>query len=85
MATHVMTTQTRHGFDHGTAGPSPLSAWLHAHYVRFDNWKAQRREFQRTVDELSRLSDRELDDIGIPRCDIRRIARDAVAARSLTP
>jgi uncharacterized protein YjiS (DUF1127 family) len=27
------------------------------------------------VQELSRLSDRELADIGISRCDIRRIAR----------
>ena len=36
-------------------------------------WDWQR--YGRDVQELSRLSDRELTDIGITRCDIRRIAR----------
>jgi uncharacterized protein YjiS (DUF1127 family) len=35
------------------------------------NWRAHRI----TEKELMRLSDRELHDIGISRCDIRRIAR----------
>ena len=35
------------------------------------------REFIRTCEELSRLSDRDLRDLGIARCDIVRIARDA--------
>jgi uncharacterized protein YjiS (DUF1127 family) len=38
-------------------------------YIR--DWQ----RYGRDVQELSRLSDRELADIGITRCDIRRIAR----------
>lgn len=40
---------------------------------RFQTWKIYRR----TLDELRMLDDRELDDIGIHRADIRRIAREA--------
>lgn len=36
------------------------------------------RRYCRTVKELSRLSDRELRDIGIHRCDIQRIALDTM-------
>lgn len=32
---------------------------------------------RRTTVELSRLSDRELSDLGIARCDINRVARGA--------
>ncbi len=32
---------------------------------------------RRTTSELSRLSDRELGDLGIARCDITRVARSA--------
>jgi len=32
------------------------------------------RNYQRTVSELSQLSDRELADIGLDRSDIRRVA-----------
>lgn len=39
----------------------------------FDDW----RRYRRTVSELSRMSDRELSDIGIARGDIRQIARHA--------
>lgn len=34
--------------------------------------------YNRTVNELSRLSDRELSDIGIHRCDIQRVALEAM-------
>jgi uncharacterized protein YjiS (DUF1127 family) len=37
----------------------------------FTNWV----KFRQTVSELSRMSSRELNDIGIDRADIRRIAR----------
>jgi uncharacterized protein YjiS (DUF1127 family) len=40
----------------------------------YQNW----RRYRATVGELVRLSNRELDDMGIGRADIRRIARDAV-------
>ena len=40
-------------------------------------WALRRTVTARTRAELDALSDRELADIGIPRCNIRRIARDA--------
>lgn len=38
------------------------------------NW----RKYCQTVNELGRMSDRELSDLGIGRSDIHRIAREAV-------
>ena len=47
--------------------------------IRFiQHWK----RYGRVVQELSRLSERELADIGIARCDIDRIARERSASRS---
>ena len=40
----------------------------------YRNW----RRYRNTVSELSRLSNRELNDLGIGRSDIRRVARTAV-------
>lgn len=39
----------------------------------FNNW----RKYRQTVNELDRMSNRELHDLGIDRADIRRIARQA--------
>ncbi|MBD1546313.1 DUF1127 domain-containing protein [Roseibium aggregatum] len=39
----------------------------------YRNWK----QYRSTYDELSRMSNRELADIGISRCDIARYARMA--------
>ena len=39
----------------------------------FSKWRRQRQ----TVTELSRMSDRELNDLGISRCEIHRIARES--------
>lgn len=39
------------------------------------NW----RKYRQTINELARMSDRELRDLGIGREDIRRVARDAIA------
>ncbi|MEZ5824403.1 MAG: DUF1127 domain-containing protein [Geminicoccaceae bacterium] len=44
----------------------------------FRDWLARRAAYRNTIEELSRLSGRELEDLGIHRCDIPRIARDAV-------
>jgi uncharacterized protein YjiS (DUF1127 family) len=41
----------------------------------FNNW----RKYRRTVSELGRMSNRKLNDLGIERSDIQRIAREAVA------
>jgi uncharacterized protein YjiS (DUF1127 family) len=35
------------------------------------------RKYRKTVSELDSLSDRDLRDMGVSRCDIRRLARDA--------
>ncbi len=39
----------------------------------FSNW----RKYRQTVNELDRMSNRELNDLGIARGDIRRLARQA--------
>jgi len=36
------------------------------------------RQYKQTVKELHRLTNRELSDIGISRCDIPRIARETI-------
>jgi uncharacterized protein YjiS (DUF1127 family) len=36
--------------------------------------------YRQTYDELQLLSDRDLDDIGIARCDVRRIARQSATS-----
>jgi uncharacterized protein YjiS (DUF1127 family) len=36
--------------------------------------------YRRTTNELARLTDRELGDLGIARCDINRVARAGVTA-----
>jgi uncharacterized protein YjiS (DUF1127 family) len=41
--------------------------------TRFTSWK----KYNRTVSELSALSNRELDDLGFGRGDIKSIAREA--------
>jgi uncharacterized protein YjiS (DUF1127 family) len=43
-------------------------------FSRFRNW----RRYRMTVRELEKLSTRELDDLGISRGDIDRIARQSV-------
>ncbi|MGN7735371.1 DUF1127 domain-containing protein [Ensifer sp. 22564] len=41
----------------------------------FNNW----RKFRQTVSELGRMSNRELQDVGIDRAEIRSVARAAIA------
>ncbi|MQB40490.1 DUF1127 domain-containing protein [Rhizobium sp. ICMP 5592] len=41
----------------------------------FNNW----RKFRQTVNELGRMSSRELQDLGIDRADIRSVVRASVA------
>ena len=61
----------------GTTVSSAL-AGLHHSYDgmrrRVAQIKARRAAYDRTFTELTALSDRELSDIGIARCDIRRLA-----------
>jgi uncharacterized protein YjiS (DUF1127 family) len=44
-------------------------------------WSAERRAYYDAVHELSALSDRDLADIGIARCDIRAVSKDAAKAK----
>jgi uncharacterized protein YjiS (DUF1127 family) len=46
------------------------------HYLsgKYKRW----RKFNQTIAELEGLNDRELADLGIARCDIRRLARQAI-------
>ncbi|MBB3964843.1 MULTISPECIES: DUF1127 domain-containing protein [Rhizobium] len=39
----------------------------------FNNW----RKYRQTINELGRMSNRALSDLGINRADIERVARDA--------
>jgi uncharacterized protein YjiS (DUF1127 family) len=56
-----------------TRGIAALSDWL----GHISELMARRKVERTTYFELSGLSDRELSDLGICRCDIRRLAREA--------
>lgn len=45
---------------------------------RVSRWLTRQSRVRKTVRELSALTNRELSDIGVARCDIYRIARDLV-------
>ncbi|MFN3613903.1 MAG: DUF1127 domain-containing protein [Rubrimonas sp.] len=45
--------------------------------ARLSLWLRRREAYARTVNELEVLTDRDLSDLGIARCDIRRLAREA--------
>jgi len=44
-------------------------------YGQFKKW----RTYRKTVNELSALSNRDLNDLGIHRCDIRRVCKQSVS------
>jgi uncharacterized protein YjiS (DUF1127 family) len=46
-------------------------------------WSQERRAYNQAAFELSGLSDRDLADIGIARCDIPSIAREAAQAKKV--
>jgi uncharacterized protein YjiS (DUF1127 family) len=56
---------------------STSGGWLAALLSDFRRWRMERQ----TMDALSNLSDRELDDLGIRRSQLREVARRAVADR----
>jgi len=59
-----------------THGGFNLSARFANLIERVKENRARASEYTRTYSELDRLSNRELDDIGIRRCDIADIARE---------
>lgn len=68
MATATINTQAL--VQTGTTGKSSL-------FARFTAWVHYNRSVKQTVKELSNLTDRELDDLGISRGDITYIAHDS--------
>lgn len=54
-----------------------LFTWLTRQIARLAKARERRRLAQTTMNELERLSDRELADIGIMRCDIPDVVRQA--------
>ncbi|NVO57979.1 DUF1127 domain-containing protein [Rhodobacteraceae bacterium B1Z28] len=59
-----------------TQGGFNLSARIANLIERVKENRARASEYNRTYTELQRLSTRELDDIGIRRCDIADLARE---------
>jgi uncharacterized protein YjiS (DUF1127 family) len=53
-------------------------AGLAAFAARVNAWARRRIEIERTFNELNALTDRELDDLGFSRFDLRRIAAESV-------
>lgn len=65
-------------FVHNTTTEFSITARLRAFVAQASaNW-AMNREYKRTYTQLSRLTNRELADIGVRRCDIADIARKHV-------
>jgi uncharacterized protein YjiS (DUF1127 family) len=61
--------------EHGLSNPvRRLSAKL-------SDWLKEKHAYHQAISELSSMSDRELADIGVVRCDIPAIARDAAKAK----
>ena len=58
-----------------------LNGWLLRTFDRLRAELGARRRYRETVRELSRLSDRELDDVGIGRWEIRPLAERLTAPR----
>jgi uncharacterized protein YjiS (DUF1127 family) len=49
--------------------------------VKLSDWMKERHAYYQAVSELDAMSDRDLADIGVVRCDIPAIARDAAKAK----
>ena len=58
-----------------------LNGWILRTFDRLRARLETRRRYRETVRELSRLSDRELDDVGIGRWEIRPLAERLTASR----
>lgn len=63
----------------GRPGSIRLADLFNAKRAELRARRAQRAEYRRVYDELNRLDDRDLRDIGLHRSDVERIARDSAA------
>ncbi len=66
--------------DKGLALNAP--EWAEHAFRRFVEAVRLRRLYWKSVDEMRQLDDRTLADLGIARCDIQRIAREATYGRA---
>jgi len=80
MATHVMTTDEFARANGRRREASTLLTWLKNTASKIAESWDWCRNYQLTVRELERLTDKELDDIGILRLDIPTIAMRSAAA-----
>ena len=74
MTAHAIVTKTGSIASGNRSTPSPLSTWLNDVRAKLNSWWTWHQAYRNTVRELSRLSNRELADIGIERHDIPRLA-----------
>ncbi len=66
--------------DKGLALNAPV--WAERAFMRVVEAVRLHRLYRKSVDEMRRLDDRTLADLGIARCDIQRIAREATYGRA---
>jgi uncharacterized protein YjiS (DUF1127 family) len=66
--------------DHGADG---LVHRIRNSFIKFRNWLHDRNEYRKAVEELYAMTDRDLADIGIVRCDIEAIVRQSRNAKSV--
>lgn len=64
----------------GLAGPSILDRVANVRNLLADKWIAY-QTYRSTFNELSSLTDRDLNDLGISRADIGRISREAAETK----
>lgn len=80
MAMHVTTSDE---FTHGNEqrhATSTIFSWLHNAALKLSDSWSWYQNYRQSIQELQGLTDRELDDIGIPRCDIPAIAMQSANA-----
>lgn len=72
-------TQTKNPtlLDMGANLQTAVTTWASAQIAQIEKQRNRRAVYKRVVEELSQCSDRDLNDIGFARSQIKTIARDA--------
>ena len=76
MTTHAMTSKSTFTGG-GRSDTWSLVDWIRTTLIKLESSVIWYRQYRATVQELSALSNRELDDIGVARSDIPKIALDS--------
>lgn len=77
MTTHAMASNPATTAGSGRNGTWSLLEWVRTTLIKLESSVIWYRQYRATAQELSALSNRELDDIGVVRCDIPKIALEA--------